>query len=495
MISLHQLFRVVSRVNGDLASPLKGASANLALKSVHVSRTPSPDRESERARITTSASATSCRAASSGRAESSGGSPGEGVWEESEGSSFSVDSTGAGATPLGNFVGNCSAVQQDEGLSPFGRPLAKDDSSPLLRHGTLCTEDANGFDKEPFFAGGAAAASPLIPKTADENSLRETAALINDDEAVSVCSLGGQSPLLSAGENPLTASGGSENSSPLCAPRRGLLDRSESLLSGSCAPAESVWGPSPSDGLASADAERSARPLRRSRRRLRDSLLENTSPLERRRRPVVFQGVSGAPCAGPPSSQRSRVQLSTPEAASALSDVWSVGGAKVSVFAPAGVPLCVSSAEGPSAIQEATPSSAPAFAGLLSLEGNPPFSAGAGQGAFQRSCEAAVNSMLLSVAYSPPQDNNRGHPFLAKEWEVERHPGVCFSPPKDVWRARITVEGRQFEQQFSVKRHGFDEAKMLAIRWRAHMENYRSAKALPAKALPAGRIQDLALFH
>ncbi|PHJ22111.1 ap2 domain transcription factor ap2iii-2, partial [Cystoisospora suis] len=46
------------------------------------------------------------------------------------------------------------------------------------------------------------------------------------------------------------------------------------------------------------------------------------------------------------------------------------------------------------------------------------------------------------------------------------HPGVCYSPPKDVWRARITVDGRQHEQQFSVKRHGFEEARLLAVQWR-----------------------------
>ncbi|PFH31210.1 hypothetical protein BESB_030840 [Besnoitia besnoiti] len=55
----------------------------------------------------------------------------------------------------------------------------------------------------------------------------------------------------------------------------------------------------------------------------------------------------------------------------------------------------------------------------------------------------------------------------------QHHPGVCYSPPKDVWRARITVDGRQHEQQFSVKRHGFEEARMLAVQWRAHMENLR----------------------
>lgn len=57
--------------------------------------------------------------------------------------------------------------------------------------------------------------------------------------------------------------------------------------------------------------------------------------------------------------------------------------------------------------------------------------------------------------------------------------GVCFSPPKDVWRARITVEGKQFEQQFSVKRHGFDGARILATRWRAEMESARLARPLP----------------
>ncbi|CDJ42762.1 hypothetical protein, conserved [Eimeria tenella] len=59
--------------------------------------------------------------------------------------------------------------------------------------------------------------------------------------------------------------------------------------------------------------------------------------------------------------------------------------------------------------------------------------------------------------------------------------GVCFSPPKDVWRARITVEGKQFEQQFSVKRHGYDGARMLAARWRAEMEHARLLRPL---ALP-----------
>lgn len=53
------------------------------------------------------------------------------------------------------------------------------------------------------------------------------------------------------------------------------------------------------------------------------------------------------------------------------------------------------------------------------------------------------------------------------------HPGVCYSPPKDVWRARITVDGRQHEQQFSVKRHGFEEARLLAVQWRAQMESLR----------------------
>ncbi|KAL8451426.1 hypothetical protein Emag_002771 [Eimeria magna] len=61
--------------------------------------------------------------------------------------------------------------------------------------------------------------------------------------------------------------------------------------------------------------------------------------------------------------------------------------------------------------------------------------------------------------------------------------GVCFSPPKDVWRARITVDGRQFEQQFSVKRHGFDGARLLATRWRAQMETARLFRA-PTLPLP-----------
>ncbi|KAL8438404.1 hypothetical protein ACSSS7_000147 [Eimeria intestinalis] len=61
--------------------------------------------------------------------------------------------------------------------------------------------------------------------------------------------------------------------------------------------------------------------------------------------------------------------------------------------------------------------------------------------------------------------------------------GVCFSPPKDVWRARITVDGRQFEQQFSVKRHGFDGARLLATRWRAQMETARLFRA-PTPPLP-----------
>ncbi|XP_026190716.1 uncharacterized protein LOC34618106 [Cyclospora cayetanensis] len=59
-----------------------------------------------------------------------------------------------------------------------------------------------------------------------------------------------------------------------------------------------------------------------------------------------------------------------------------------------------------------------------------------------------------------------------------RLPGVCFSPPKDVWRARITVEGKQFEQQFSVKRHGYDGARILAVRWRAEMEHARIVRPL-----------------
>ncbi|KAL8274422.1 hypothetical protein Esti_001582 [Eimeria stiedai] len=61
--------------------------------------------------------------------------------------------------------------------------------------------------------------------------------------------------------------------------------------------------------------------------------------------------------------------------------------------------------------------------------------------------------------------------------------GVCFSPPKDVWRARITVDGRQFEQQFSVKRHGFDGARLLATRWRAQMETARLSRG-PTLPLP-----------
>ncbi|CBZ50307.1 unnamed protein product [Neospora caninum Liverpool] len=61
------------------------------------------------------------------------------------------------------------------------------------------------------------------------------------------------------------------------------------------------------------------------------------------------------------------------------------------------------------------------------------------------------------------------------------HPGVCYSPPKDVWRARITVDGRQHEQQFSVKRHGFEEARLLAVQWRAHMESLRLGGAAKNK--------------
>ncbi|KEP64275.1 UNVERIFIED_CONTAM: AP2 domain transcription factor AP2III-2 [Hammondia hammondi] len=63
----------------------------------------------------------------------------------------------------------------------------------------------------------------------------------------------------------------------------------------------------------------------------------------------------------------------------------------------------------------------------------------------------------------------------------QHHPGVCYSPPKDVWRARITVDGRQHEQQFSVKRHGFEEARLLAVQWRAHMENLRLGGAAKGK--------------
>lgn len=62
------------------------------------------------------------------------------------------------------------------------------------------------------------------------------------------------------------------------------------------------------------------------------------------------------------------------------------------------------------------------------------------------------------------------------------HPGVCYSPPKDVWRARITVDGRQHEQQFSVKRHGFEEARLLAVQWRAQMESLRLGGAKGSKA-------------
>ncbi|KAL8425271.1 hypothetical protein Efla_002337 [Eimeria flavescens] len=100
---------------------------------------------------------------------------------------------------------------------------------------------------------------------------------------------------------------------------------------------------------------------------------------------------------------------------------------------------------------------------------------------------AASNSSFSCVSLSSKRGGAEGPPLRAGSGMMggggsphvcggdSRLLGVCFSPPKDVWRARITVDGRQFEHQFSVKRHGFDGARLLATRWRAEMENAAAA--------------------
>ena len=91
------------------------------------------------------------------------------------------------------------------------------------------------------------------------------------------------------------------------------------------------------------------------------------------------------------------------------------------------------------------------------------------------SASSSPNSLSLSLGLSDSGQRGVSGGISGGD---SRLLGVCFSPPKDVWRARITVEGKQFEQQFSVKRHGFDGARILATRWRAKMETARISRPL-----------------
>eukprot|EP00922_Rhytidocystis_sp_ex-Travisia-forbesii_P060823 GHVS01090229.1.p1 GENE.GHVS01090229.1~~GHVS01090229.1.p1 ORF type:complete len:664 (+),score=147.02 GHVS01090229.1:291-1994(+) len=54
-----------------------------------------------------------------------------------------------------------------------------------------------------------------------------------------------------------------------------------------------------------------------------------------------------------------------------------------------------------------------------------------------------------------------------------RYPGVCYSTAKEVWRARITLNGKQHESQFSAKKFGFEEAMWQAVNWRMTKESFQ----------------------
>lgn len=494
MISFHQLFRVVSRVNGDIGSPLKTASNNFISRSSLLSRTPSPDRDSGRASITTTASASSCLAASNGRADSSGGSPADGAWDEGEASGFCVDGSGAsGVSHIGSFDSNCTA--SEVALSPFENALEKSSVSPSPKSNSAAQAN-RVVSSVAFFKHSVdeqvhdEASSPLLAKPAP-NAASADSALINDDEAVTLSSVSTPSPLLSA----------TENSPPLSSSRQLLRQSTTEEVDPAVLHSYSFLHASPSspgdDGVSEA-----TRPLRRSRRRPREQTAKSAVSVEGRK--------SHAETASNSLSSGCTLDFAslTPDVSgdASLKEVWSVEGRKFPMYSPYSalpdsiVPLnsTTKSAYKERAASRGLRSNSGAFSTVPLGDGRLPactsFSYGGSpssaaletsHNALDMPCES-MDSFLVSVALS----QRRIRPAHAQEMEEERHPGVCFSPPKDVWRARITVEGRQFEQQFSVKRHGFKEAKMLAIRWREHMENYRSAKAIPSKMTPNGRVQN-----